>query len=147
MSSHVRPRSRLIWAVPLAIAMFGCARGPREPQGYPAAESSSAPTAKGGGPRAVEGGGLGESDVTRPDRMVEAQRDQLRSQCYSTEHGMVSFVIDVMITPDGRVQRADTVSVDGDRGVAECVRARLAQMTFPNSIEGGVHTFTFLFAD
>jgi hypothetical protein len=141
-------RSNAIWALPVAIVMFGCARAERGPREPTTATPAPAPSAIGGGPRDPDlVPGEGRPDPARADRMVESRKDEFRSACYSTDRGIVSLIIDVTITPEGRVQRAAIASVDGDPKVAECVRARIEQMTFPETAEGGVHTFTFLFAD
>ena len=104
------------------------------------------PAAIGGGPRTdVHTDGPQRLDPARADRLVEARKEQLRNDCYSPDRGAVSFVIDTEIAPDGRVQSAKVASSNGDADVAECVRGRIEKMTFPQTVEGGVHTFTMLF--
>lgn len=147
---------RNAWAIPVAaLACFGCSRDARPVT--PVAKSTTTttvvsqtpaarPTAIGGGPTTdVHTDGPQRLDPARADRMVEARKEQLRSDCYSPDRGAVSFVIDAEIAPDGRVQKAEVASSNGDHDVAECVRNRLQKMTFPQTVEGGVHTFTFLF--
>lgn len=153
---------RLAWAFPVAaLAMFGCSRNARTvtpTAGMSVAKSTTTtttvaqipaaqqPTAIGGGPTTdVHTDGPQRLDPARTDRLVEARKEGLRNDCYSPDLGAVSFVIDTEIAPDGRVQSAKVASANGDAGVAECVRGRIEKMTFPQTVEGGVHTFTILF--
>jgi hypothetical protein len=140
------------WAVPAAVAIFGCA-STKQPvvarsstTTTTVAEKKAVPTAIGGGPTVhVHTDGPTRLDPARADRLVEARKHEWRNDCYSPDLGVTSFIVDVEIAPDGRVEKATTASVNGDSGVAECVRGRLEKMTFPQTVEGGVHTFTFLF--
>ena len=107
---------------------------------------AATPSAVGGGPTTeVHTDGPQRLDPARADRMMEAKKESFRNDCYSPNRGAVSFVIDTEIAPDGRVQSAKVASSNGDSDVAECVRGRIEKMTFPQTVEGGVHTFTFLF--
>ncbi|MBI2392770.1 MAG: hypothetical protein HYV09_24505 [Deltaproteobacteria bacterium] len=106
-----------------------------------------APTAVGGGPSGdeVRAEGPQRLDAARVERSIEARKDRLRNECFAPEEGVVSFIIDLQVAPDGRVERAKTRSVDGSHDVAECVRARLEKTSFPPSVEGGTHSVTFHF--
>lgn len=147
-------RCPLTWAIPAVVLLAGCAREERAPA-TPAARQTTTttvverqttpvappPTATGGGPNVDVG-----TDPARVDRMVEARKTELHDECYTSRAGVVSFIIDVTVAPDGRVQSARTASVDGSPDVAECVRGKIEKMTFPQTNEGGTHTFTFLFS-
>ena len=141
------------WAIPAALVVAaGCSREAPQPivarsvTTTTIEHKAAVPTATGGGPTTeVFTDGPARLDPARADRLVEARKDEWRYDCYSPDVGVTSFIIDTRVAPDGRVERATTASVNGDRGVAECVRARVEKMTFPQSTEGGVHTFTFLF--
>jgi len=144
------------WAFPVALALFGCSRDARPPSSASplvarsttnitavAQTPAAQPTAIGGGPREVYTDG--PLDPARADRMMESKLEAFRNDCYSPDRGVVSFVIDTEIAPDGRVESAKIASANGDPNVAECVQRRVEKMTFPQTVEGGVHTFTFLF--
>ena len=151
MSSY----KRLAWAFPVAaLSLFGCSRhartetvlAKRTTTTTTIAEVPATPIAIGGGPQTdVHTDGPQRLDPARADRLVEARKEQFRNDCYSPDLGAVSFVIDTQIAPDGRVESAKVASSNGDRNVAECVRGRMEKMTFPQTVEGGTHTFTFLF--
>jgi hypothetical protein len=142
--------SRTFWALALATAVFGCAKS-REP--VVAARTTTTtttvqavPTAIGGGPRTdVSTDGPVRLDPARADRFVEGHKESLRNDCYAPESGVTSFIVDVTVAPDGRVEKSTVASVNGDGNVADCVRERIQKMTFPQTAEGGVHSFTFLF--
>lgn len=107
-----------------------------------------APAAVGGGPVSgddVRTDGPQRLDPARVDRQIEARKERLRNECYAPVEGVVSFIIDLQVAPDGRVETARTASVNGSHEVADCVRAHLEKMTFPQSVEGGTHSVTFLF--
>lgn len=153
-------RSPLTWAFPTVVLLVGCGRGVPSPD-TPAARQTTtttttvierqpsaapAPSATGGGPKAEVGTDAPQRlDPARVDRLVESRRSDFRNDCYRSESGVVSFILDVTIAPDGRVERATTASVDGSRDVAECVRGKIEKMTFPQTSEASTHTFTFLF--
>jgi len=111
---------------------------------------TQAPQATGGGPISdrVDASGSERpkrSDPVRVDRLIDAKREQFRDECYSPLEGLTSFLLDVTIAPNGAVEEAKVASVNGSADVAECVRVRVMQMKFPRSVEGGVHTLTFLY--
>lgn len=146
----------LAWTIPAALVVAaGCSREAPQPvvarrvTTTTIEHKAAVPTAIGGGPTGpateVLTDGPSRLDPARADRLVEARKDEWRYDCYSPDVGVTSFIIDTQIAPDGRVEKATTASVNGDRGVAECVRARVEKMTFPQTAEGGFHTFTFLF--
>lgn len=153
-------RSPLSWAIPVVVLLAGCAREHRAPA-TPAARQTTTtttvverqtpsvanpPTAIGGGPNVDVGtDGPERLDPARADRMVEERKNELHDACYTVQSGVVSFIIDVIIAPDGRVESAKTASVEGNPDVAECVRGKIEKMTFPQTNQGGTHTFTFLF--
>lgn len=135
--------------------LVGCAHETRAPatasrttttvvERQPVVVPVPAPTATGGGPD-VDVDGPQRLDAARADRMVESRKGELRRECYGASTGTTSFILDISVAPDGRVERAETASVHGDRDVAECVRGKLLQMKFPQTVEGGTHSFTFYF--
>jgi hypothetical protein len=145
MSSNKRVASAIAVAV---LACFGCAHRTQSEASVAKKTTTTTvvaqpvPTAIGGGPPTHTPERL---DAERASRLVDARTEQFRNDCYSADRGPVSFMIEAEIEPSGHVRRAEILTSNGAPEVADCVLERINKMTLPQTLEGGRHTFSFLF--